>query len=61
MKELRPGTKEFSEYASRAAGMSPCEREAFRIASGVCIAADNALLERMSEEAYRAFTGDRAD
>lgn len=61
MEELRPGTKEFSEYASKAAAMSPYEREAFRIASGVCIADDNALLERMSEEAYRAFTGTQAD
>ena len=61
MKELKPGTKEFGEYADKAAGMSPCEREAFRIASGVCIADDNALLERMSEEACRAFTDARAD
>ena len=61
MKELRPGTKEFSEYASKAASMSTYEREAFRIASGVCIADDNVLLERMSEESYRAFTGVRVD
>lgn len=55
MKELQPGTVEFSKYAEKAAGMSPHEREAFRIASGVCIADDNTLLERMSDEQYRTF------